>query len=262
WEFPKINTIQILTVFLIIFALITLNYALDPYFIIRGLIPSDILLRFFSMMTSGILYSYEYSFLLINPFLFCTGLAAIGPVSYFISHKKLPNNIIHLTIRSLIFGLTGIIICFSISFLLFLVSAQFSFIILEESYFYGSDSLIKIISVVLTILLQLAIFQKVWVFLILQGSNPDLLLKNKLKWTREMASKGQLGFIFLLLVHVFVQVILFISSKQHQEISLGTFPPIITFLILSGYEIGFFLLLIIYQLIQFNKYHVFNLQNS
>ncbi len=256
WNSRMNNIIQILTIFLIFFAIVTLNFVLDPYLIIRGLIPSDFLLRIFSMMTSGILYRYEYSFLLINPFLFCIGLAAIGPVSYYFALGKLPDNIVNVTIRSFLFGLIGIIICFSISFLLFLIFAQFLFIILEEPYFYGSDSLIKSVSVILTILLQLIVFQRIWAFLILQGSNPDLLLKHKLKWTREMASKGQLGFILLLLSHMLIQTILFIIFQQPQGalFTLGIFAPDFASLILSGYEIGFFLLLVIYQLIQLSRF--------
>jgi len=263
WEFLKTNMIQILSVFLILLTIVTLNYILDPFIIIRGLIPSDILLRFFSMMTTGMLYRYEYSYLLINPFLFCIGLAAIGPVSYYITHGDLPNNLVKVTIRSFLFGLTGIIICFSISFLLFLIFAQFFFIIIEGPYFYGSDSIIKSISVVLTILLQLIVFQRIWAFLILQGSNPDLILKHKLKWTGEMASKGQLGFILLLLSHVLIQAILFIIIQQPQGefFSFRIFSLDFMFLIQSGYEIGFFLLLIVYQLFQLSRF-TFYFRNS
>ncbi|MHA2244156.1 MAG: FtsX-like permease family protein [Candidatus Hodarchaeales archaeon] len=255
-EILQNNIIQVLSVFLILLTFITLYYILDPYIIIRGLMPSDILLRFFSIMTSGVLYRYEYSFLLINPFLFCIGLAAIGPVSYYFTHGNFPNNLVKVTIRSFLFGLMGIIICFSISFLLFLICAQFFLIIIEEPYFYGSDSIIKSISVVLTILLQLIVFQRTWAFLILQGSNPDLLLKYKLKWTRKMASKGQLGFLLLLLSHILIQAILFIIIQQPQGefFSFRTFSFDFTFLIISGYEIGFFLLIIIYQLIQLSRF--------
>ncbi|MFX0125248.1 MAG: ABC transporter permease, partial [Candidatus Hodarchaeota archaeon] len=263
WEFLKKSIIRILTVFLIFFAVMILNFVLDPFLIIRGLIPSDILLRIFSMMTSGILYRYEQSFLFINPLLFGLGLATIGPVSYYITHGKLPDHLLKVTIRSFFFGLIGIIICFSISFVLFLVFAQFFFVILEEPYFYGSDSLLKSVSIMLTILLQLIVFQKIWAFLILQGSNPDLLLKQKLKWAREMASKGQLGFIFLLLSHILIQTVLFIINQQPQGFfSLKEFPPEFTFIILSSYEIGFFLLLITYQIIQLSKFIVLSQSSS
>jgi len=106
-------------------------------------------------------------------------------------------------------------------------------------------------------LCQFLIIQRIWAFLILQGSNPDLSLKNKLIWTKRTASKGQLGFVILLLFHISIQAILFLltlppHADYYPPSGAFTLDPLL-FLIITGFEVGFFLLLIIYQLIQFSK---------
>ncbi|MFX1516717.1 MAG: FtsX-like permease family protein [Promethearchaeota archaeon] len=251
WAFLKNNKSQFLMAFLVFFVIISLNLALDPYLIIRGLLPSDFLLRMFSIMTSGILYRYEPAYLSINPFFCCVSVASIGPVSHYFTQRKLPDNLVKASIRSLIFGLIGIIICFSISFLLFLGFSLFFFILVEEPYFYGSNSIMKFLSFVITISLQLIVFQKIWALLILQGTKPELLYKSKFKLIRDMTSKGQFGFVILLLMHILIQAYLFILTSQGNLRSL-------LILISYGYEIGFFLVLIIYQLIQFSKFTIFS----
>ncbi|MFX0211724.1 MAG: hypothetical protein ACFFDT_37450, partial [Candidatus Hodarchaeota archaeon] len=112
-------------------------------------------------------------------------------------------------------------------------------------------------SSVLTLLLLLLIFQRIWAFLILQGSNPDLSFKNKLLWTKRTASRGQFGFILLLLAHISIQALIFMASlPPNTEIIISpqtfTLDPLL-FLIVTGFEVGCFLFFIIYQLVKFSN---------
>ena len=247
WQFLKNNKFQIQTVFLILVGITTLIYILDIDVIIRGLMPSDIILRIFSWMTYG---SDDDSFLKIYPLLFFIGLAAIGPVSYYFIHGTPPDNLIVNIIRSFIFGLIGIICSIILTIGLIFIFAIF-FTIPMENIYYGSgwNSIPYTISLVFTILSQLIIFQRIWAFLVLQGANPDFLLKDKFTWTRKTAPKGQLGFILLLLLHIFIQAILFgISQQQPTNYSSEVSP--LMFIIQTSCEVGFFLLFIVYQLVQ------------
>ncbi len=256
WSFLKAKKVEIQITFLLLFAFLTLNYILDVNMIVRGLIPSDIIWRL--LITGFILY--DDTFLLINPLLFFAGLAAIGPISYYFSNDILPNSLIKSIIRSLVIGL----ICILISYLLITILLCF-FVILSAMIVAGVDyelalgaNLILLMVFMVTVfLIGALIFQRIWAFLILQGSNPDLALKDQIMWTRKSASKGQVGFIFLLFLHISLQALLFlITLPPAGEFFLSprrvSSDPIL-FLVLSGYEVGFFLLLIIYQLVQFRK---------
>ncbi|MHA2246788.1 MAG: ABC transporter permease [Candidatus Hodarchaeales archaeon] len=255
-QFLKRNKFQIQTVFLILVAITTLNYILDIDVIIRGLMPSDIILRIFSWMMSN---NNDDLFLLINPLLFFIGLAAIGPVSYYFIHGIPPDNLIGNIMRSLIFGLIGIICCFIFSIGLNFIFETFIRPI-ENLYGFGWNFRPYPVFLVFTILSQLIIFQRIWAFLVLQGVDPDIFFENKFTLTRKLAAKGQLGFVLLLLLHIFIQAILFGISQQQPITYSSEASPLSphVFIIQTSYEVGFFLLFIVYQLVQIiNQSHSF-----
>lgn len=258
WSFLKDEKVKILITFLILFAILTLNYILDANMIVRGLIPSDIIWRQFLVVF--LYFGYEDTFFLINLLLFFVGLAAIGPISYYFSNDVPPGKLIKSIIRSLVLGVICILICYIlITILTFLILFSISLIVAgtNSAFYLGAILILVLVFIIIIFLIGSLIFQRIWVFLILQGSNPDLNLKDKIRWTRKTAPKGQLGFILLLFLHISLQALLFLITSPPEVI----FPlsprrvsadPIL-FLVLTGYEVGFYLLLIIYQLVQFRK---------
>ncbi|MFX0124664.1 MAG: ABC transporter permease [Candidatus Hodarchaeota archaeon] len=259
WSFLKEKKVEVQIVFLILFAILTLNYIFDADMIVRGLIPSDFIWRLFLMgPVLGGFYFPDVSFFLINPLLFLVGLAAIGPISYYFSNNVSSEDLIKSIIRSLFIGLACFFICyFSIIMIFLLITFLISLITFGEELILGAHFILLIIFIVSLFLIGTLIFQNIWVFLIFQGSNPNLSLKDQIIWTRKTASKGQLGFIFLIFLHISIQALLYIITLQ--PVGEFSFSPRsvssepILFLVLSGYEVGFFLLLIIYQYVQFKK---------
>ena len=249
WQFIRDNKLKIQTVFLILMIIITSNYILENNMIIRGLMPFDVIL-------SVIFQIANRELLFINPLLFLLGLTSISPITYYFVHNNSPNSLINDVAKSIILGLVGIMICSILSFLLFFLF-MLLFTLLQD-VFYGTYSIISMLSLVLTIIFQLFIFQRIWAFLIIQGANPDLPLTHKLKWTRKTKIKGQLGFILLVLFHAFIQAVLFSVTQPtpHTGSSEAFHLSPLLFLVLTICEIGFFLLFIVYQLVQFKNHRL------
>ncbi|MFX1283760.1 MAG: ABC transporter permease [Promethearchaeota archaeon] len=281
WSFLKDKKLQIQTVFLILLAIVTLNYILDAQVIVRGLMPSDIIWRLILLVPSDDNFldyyeDYQIMFFFINPLLLFVGLASIGPISYYFSHNVLPDNLIKNIIIGFIIGVISILVCYILNIIVMILFNIIVQSLLFESFFYTvtATDIFLIASLVLIMLLHLLIFQRIWAFLILQGSNPDLSIKDKLVWTKRAASKGQFGFILLLLTHILIQAILFMATQpqptQPPEEPLPFFPSSqsfsldpVAFLIVTGFEVGFFLLFIIYQLGKFsNQSHLFSGKTS
>lgn len=260
WSFLKEKKVQIQIAFLILLAIVTLNYILDATIVIRGLMPSDIIWREFFNGLIGPLLGYRDTFFLMNPVIFVVGLATIGPISYYFSNDSPPDNLIKNIIRSFVLGVICIIICyFLIIILVFLSVFLFTLLLFGKNLqlAQGTSIVLLLVLLVTVFIIGSLIFQRIWAFLILQGSNPDIGLRDQIMWTRKTAPKGQLGFILLLFLHISLQALLFLFTLPPEEefylspMSVSSEP--ILFLVLSGYEVGFFLLLIIYQLVQFRK---------
>ncbi|MFX0170497.1 MAG: ABC transporter permease [Candidatus Hodarchaeota archaeon] len=281
WQFIKDNKLQIQTVFLVLMVLITFNYIFDGYILIRGLLPSDLIWRIsvtlLINLDSSRFINFNH-FIIINPLLFFTGLAVIGPVSYYLIHKTSPDYPIHEIGRSLFRGIGGVIFNL-LTVLLYLISIGFVLLLLGP--FAARPDLVIFITALVSILFILGILieflfvQRVWAYLILCGLTPGWPFRQRIAWIMKTGSKGQDKFIVVLLLHLLIQTILFILSQQiptdtytypelssiSSESTLVAIDPIV-FLVLSTIEVGFFLLLTIFQLVQFkNQSHLIMSKN-
>jgi hypothetical protein len=117
-----------------------------------------------------------------------------------------------------------------------------------------------VVSVIFLVIIMAFFFQRMWAMLVYKGSNPDASLRSALTWTRRVGGRGQLGFVFLLFTHELIQILLILIFRTVPTFSsdLGPFDvaafslplPMVSFLILIGFEIGFFIILILYQVAQ------------
>ena len=102
--------------------------------------------------------------------------------------------------------------------------------------------------------------------LIIRGVRNDLSFIDQFKLLRNANSRGVIGFTVWLLVHSIFQLVLFflVFPIQHPGvldefitpdslISMGLPLGPVEFLILAIFEVGFYLFLIIYQLVQLEK---------
>ncbi|MFX0050732.1 MAG: hypothetical protein ACFE8U_05500, partial [Candidatus Hermodarchaeota archaeon] len=270
WQFIKDNKLQIQTVFLVLMALITFNYIFDGYLLIRGLLPSDLIWRiFFVSFTNLDLGRFDNlnDFTIINPLLFLSGLAVIGPVSYYLIHKATPDYPIHEIGKSLVRGIVGVIFSILIGLLYFIIMG-FVLLLLGPFVVYPDLGIfiaaLVLILFILGILFEFLCVQRVWAYLILCGLTPGWSLRQRIAWIVKTGSKGQDKFIVVILLHIIIQSILFILSQPiptetspglssiSSESTLVAMDPIV-FLVLSAIEVGFFLLLTIFQLVQFKN---------
>jgi len=255
WQFIKDHKLQIQTVFLIIMAIVTFNYIIDGYIFIRGLMPLDFIWR---IVIRQFQIEFGDFFVLINPLLFYTGLAAIGPVSYYLINETTPSNLIKEIFISLISGIIAILVCFLmiiIQYFIFLFVTLPIIPLLNDSYpDYSNISVVLVLAAIFFLAgigIELILFQRLWNYLIIRGLSPGRSFRQRLNWTIRTGSKGQIIFIGLLLFHIFIQSILFILIQPTYPFdpqSIAVDPLI--FLLLTSFEVGFFLFFIIYQLVQ------------
>ena len=265
-SFVRDKQVQIQTIFLILLAIVTMNYILDANIIIRGLIPSDVIWReFFGRIFLSLEIAYnpgvDTTFLIINPILLIVGLATIGPISFYLAHEKIPNNLIKSIIKSVVLGVVCLILCT----ILIILIVFLDIFILSQIAVEGRDVelslvpgiVLSLLHLILVLIIGAIIFQRIWAFLVFQGSNPSISLKDQIKWIRKTAPKGQFGFILLLFLHILFQAVIFTFTLPSEDEfflspqSVSSDP--ILFLILAVFEVGFFLLLIVYQIVQFKS---------
>lgn len=269
-QFLKNNKVKIWKIYLVLILIAALNYILDQHLPIRGLIFTDLL--FFSQEVPFIFVEYHYYdvSILLNPLLFLVGLAAISSTSYYFSYNGHGKNLIKKAFESVILGFISIIVLFLImicfSIIVYLPIFGLAALFLGQHYYYY-DLLenLSYISLFFSFGIELLFFQRIWVFLTYRGLKQNTSLKRQISWTRKEASRGQLGFITLLFIHEFVRVILNIIFRSpiillveqygYQYAEGMLFPPLnpVSFVVLISFEIGFFILLIIYQFVQFYK---------
>ncbi|MFX0182920.1 MAG: ABC transporter permease [Candidatus Hodarchaeota archaeon] len=269
WQFIKDHKLQIQTVFLVIMAIVTFNYIIDGYIFIRGLLPSDFIWRI--VMRQFQIGNFGDFFDLINPLLLYTGLAAIGPISYYLINGTTPSNLIKEMFISLISGFIVILVCFLMIFIQLLI---FLFItlpiipLLSNSYpDYSNISVVLVLAAIFFLVgigIELILFQRLWNYLIIRGLSPGRSFRQRLNWTIRTGSKGQIIFIGLLLFHIFFQSVLFILTQPSYPFdpkSVAVDPLI--FLVLTSFEVGSYLFLIIYQIVQLmNQRHLFTTKTA
>jgi hypothetical protein len=103
-----------------------------------------------------------------------------------------------------------------------------------------------------------------WSFLIIRGARNDLGFSDHFRLLRRINSRGIIGFSVWLLIHFFLQLVLAITFIQVPNTLGGLFVPPpglmtgislgpIEFLFFAIFEVGFYLFLLIYQLVQLEK---------
>ncbi|MFX0085600.1 MAG: ABC transporter permease [Candidatus Hodarchaeota archaeon] len=262
WEYVKEHAYQIRIIFLVLMLFFAINYVLDEYLVIWGLIPFDFILRSLLILPEYGNFSGDYSniILFINPLAYLLGIALVGFISYSLTKKFPPRNLLKTIVSSVAWGVIGNIICLIVLFIP---------IIIVLNVFNLSGTNITIFFVIFFIVIagmELIVFHRVWGFLVFRGMNPHSTLKQALSWIRKDGSKGQFGFYFILIMHTVFQLILFIISPLITNIiekplsseypyipfiqsELFQMHPIL-FLILSSVEVLFFLGLITFQVFQ------------
>ncbi|MHA2052544.1 MAG: FtsX-like permease family protein [Candidatus Hodarchaeales archaeon] len=270
-QFIKGNMIYVQTVFLILMAIVTFNYIFDESIIIRGLISFDYISR---LLLSVIILPYdEIEFnplFLVNPFLLIVGISLIIPFSHYLTRREMPRSLVRSMLHSSVVSIVGtVVLLLFLGFLI--VIATILFIPIQEhlNRTLGYDNLGPILFVFLAFLIiagiWLLLYQRFWCFMVTRGIESDLSLRGHIRLIRKYGSFGAIGFIFLLLLHSFFQVVLFyfigpfpanvwdsylvLPSQNHTPV----LEPI-KFLIYSVYEVGYFMLLVIYQIAQYKKY--------
>ncbi|MFX0208372.1 MAG: FtsX-like permease family protein, partial [Candidatus Hodarchaeota archaeon] len=274
WSYIKAHKSRIQLIFLILMVVIVLISFLDTQMIIRGLIPFGFIWRvFYSFVPirESFNESYLESFLFINPFMFLVGLTTISPIAYYLVHESPRINPLVYFAKSFTLAILGVIACMIAPFL---VSILLILIIGPLLLFFGGISYQNIsgefifssILTLVTFVLELILFQRLWAILVFYGLSSELDYEQRIFWLEKIMSKGQIKFIGLIFIHIFLQYILFLFSQLFPRtlvleesvyfpfsipflFSLFPINPVV-FLILSTFEIGFFLLLIIYQIVQ------------
>jgi ABC-type lipoprotein release transport system permease subunit len=278
WQFIKTRKFEIQTIFLLMMAIVTFNYIFDPKIIIRGLNPLDTLWRsllIIPLIISGFLTGpLEYiqidSFMLLNPLLFLVGLGTISPLAYFLINGFRSETTIKDIISGIITGIIALIIC-----LLFLIiqiiciNILFNLIIpLQENYW--SDLAPMVLSAILFLLFLgcgLLFYQRVWYFLVLQGLKINLSFRKRLSLTNAYASKSQVRFIGLIMLHVLLQIVLTMYTnpsvetfpERFPDFAFSFYPPLydvnpLAFLILTIFEVGSYLVFVIYPIVQLTNH--------
>jgi hypothetical protein len=242
------------------------NYILDSHMLNRGLIPFDLIIPTISdpiSIFTPFYYQSNSNILLINlnPFLFFIGLAVISPISTYLSDQNKRNlQLTKILLKSLFEGFLAIILIYIIGFLIIISLLLFSLFILSSFYYesYFPNYIFFSILDLLIFGIMLLLFQRTWVFLVIRGLKSELTFKDTLSLARKTAFEGQLGFLTLIIIHGLIQIIvtLFFRPIMYNPYGRRSFISSlhpISFLALMSFEIGFFLILIIYQHIQLKK---------
>ena len=258
-------------------AVINLIYIFDEKIIMPGLFPFDFLIRLFlSIIIPENGYNYFNWFIIFNPLLAIVGVAAIIPISAYLDNKEKTESLVKNFIQSLFFGLVGMVLLFlTIILFNYILSEFFILVILSEGYFYVElSSLFNLlfllaVSFLLISILIFYLYNKVWTFLIIRGVRKDIGFSDQMRLLRKTNSRGMIGFTVLLLIHSFLQVFLFYiinpipSARFLYDIrfplpapSIGSALGPVEFLIFAIFEVGFYLFLIIYQIVQLEKCEV------
>jgi putative ABC transport system permease protein len=265
-RFIRNNILPIQTIFLLLMAIITFNYILDENIIMRGLNIFDTFIRFTMSLTEYIDPQYQVTFLNINPVLVIVGLAAITPVAHYLTYKQGPESLLISVLGSLFWAFLGLIV---IIFSMLATASLVMIILIPVQERIGDFStpntevlleFSKLGSLLLVGVFFFYLFQKFWCFMTVRGIEPELSYRGHLTLVKTYGSGGSMGFMFLLLGHILLQTVLYsiagpFSLSDPIYPDLSTIPPIgpIEFLVYSIYEVGYYLLLIIYTIVHFGK---------
>ena len=264
--FIRARKIKILNIFLGGMFLVGLNCIYEGRMTTNGLILSELLIRFF------ISFSYFGSFFempFLNPLVFIIGLVMMTPISSYLSNNHQGWTLLIRTLVSFLIGIISIAIIIlswiiiNIAFYIFLwilILAIYGVPI----YYIADSSTLFFTQYIFIFVIEMLFFQRIWALLLYRGFSDEKSLRSHIAWIRKNGSRGQLGFILLVLLHQIMKGILinlFIppihlgSEYFHYLEPVNYLPPLqpVSFIILMSFEIGFLLVLVIYQLMQFYK---------
>ncbi len=275
-DFLAENSPQLQVSILFLLGVFTCVFIFNNSLKMLGLVPIDLIMLLFVSISSvdffnGVITEFNLFFTFV-------GLASIGPLSYLIAHESFPNHFGKELIKSLIYGLFGILIA-SCSLLMMLlinigildfVSIDLILVELSEKLdWLEANILINfirgsiIISFLIIIFLELVIFHRIWMFLIIRGFSQHRSLREQISWIRKKSSRGQYSIMILFLGHFGIQLILVALNRAITEISndpyilyklpvLSLLHPVM-FLTTALIEISFFILLIIIPIMNFKN---------
>ncbi|MHA2253157.1 MAG: ABC transporter permease, partial [Candidatus Kariarchaeaceae archaeon] len=262
WQFVKSKKFELQTLFLLLMAVVTFNYIFEPTIIIQGLFSFDAIWRNISTSFMGYYYSYTpLGYGLLNPLLFLVGLSVISPFAFFLTYGLRSENTIKHLLTSVITGLFGVLFCIISFYITYLIiSLPLSLIIVEgfSLYYFVMDSPIYFLLQFFLLSCEMLIFQRVWYYLILRGVIPDLSYRERFTWVKKFSSRGQIRFIGLMTLQIILQFLLLLMvnpPNPSSSLSYGNISEVnpLVFLILTIFEVGFYLLFIIYPIVQISN---------
>ncbi|MFW9854472.1 MAG: ABC transporter permease [Candidatus Thorarchaeota archaeon] len=272
WRLSWQKRKRIAQVVLIIGFIATINFLLDPGILLRSLIPYDVILPLASVPFPDMFYllSGDAPVFLVNPILLIVGIACISPISSYLSGKSQRRNLIKMFFIGLSWGFALLLLlfiaCIGLNVLFFILMVLLMILTLDQSQYYGYYyggylGVLRLVYPLFVLAILTFLFHRIWMILVYKGVKPDLKFSRAISQTKPYSSQGRLFFPFLLFIHFFIQVILSmfllppqIPSFFPEPLSEEWVPPPLNplaFLILLAYEIGFYILLILYQVIQF-----------
>ncbi|MFX1516046.1 MAG: ABC transporter permease [Promethearchaeota archaeon] len=272
----KKNKIQI--IFLGGLSLAAMNYIFDSRMSINGLILSELLIRFFISFSY---FGYDFGTPLLNPLLFIVGLVMMTPISSYLSKNHQGRNLLIRTLGSFLIGIISITIIIlswiiiNIAFYIFLwmlIMPLAMSIYGEPIYYIADSSTLFFTQFIFIFVIEILFFQRIWALLLYRGFSDGKSLRSHIAWIRQNGSRGQVGFLSLVLLHQIMKGILnnllyflfrppirmdyseYFDYYEYLE-AVNYLPPLhpISFIILMSFEIGFLLVLVVYQLMQFYK---------
>ncbi|MFX0086338.1 MAG: hypothetical protein ACFFAU_11700, partial [Candidatus Hodarchaeota archaeon] len=201
-----------------------------------------------------------------NPLLFLVGLGGISPLVYFLIVGFRSESTVKDIVSGIITGIIALIICLLFLFIQIVCIGIFFILINPLQDAYWSFYALNILSLFLFFIFMscgLLFYQRVWYYLVLQGLKIDLSFRERLSLTNNYASESQLRFIGLIILHVIIQILLTIWTNPSVEPEAfrtsSYYSPLydvnpLTFLILTIFEVGFYMVFILYPIVQLANY--------
>jgi hypothetical protein len=261
------NSSQLQVSFFFLLGVFTCAYIFDSSLKIIGLVPLDLIVIFPVIAVNFGFFNEIFAEL--NIFSIALGLTSLAPLSYLITHEKFPNSFGKELFKSLISGLVGVIIA-TCSLILLLVininvvnylSIDLVLIKLSENLDWLSANIMVILIrgfVIISFLgiysMELLIFHRIWLFLVIRGMAHNQSLREQILFVIRKGSRGQFLMIGLFLIHLLFQFILINFNRVVVDISndpyiLFKYPFLIflhptMFLLTAIVDIGFFIFLV------------------
>ncbi|MFX1508155.1 MAG: ABC transporter permease, partial [Promethearchaeota archaeon] len=283
-DFLKDNSSQLQVSFFFLLGVFTCVYIFNNSLKIIGLVPLDLIVIFPVFVVN--LELFIDIFTELNLFSIVLGLTSLAPLSYLIAHEKFPKSFGKELFKSLLFGLVGIVIAICSLMILLLINISIvNFLSIELVLTKINENLDWLTANIIVILIQgfiiisflgifsleLLVFHRVWVFLVIRGMIQSQSFKEQILLTIREGSRGQFTMIVLFLIHLALQFILINFNRVVENISNDPYilfrnPLLILlqstmFLMTAIIDIGFFIFLVTLPVFIFKNQIRSNLEN-